>query len=61
MRVVSGPVGSEQIHFEAPSAVMLDKEMGQFLSWWDDSLGKVEGLVRAALVHLWFLTIHPFD
>ena len=61
MRVVSGPIGKEKIHFEAPPADMLDAEMGRFLSWWDDSLGKVEGLIRAALVHLWFVTIHPFD
>lgn len=61
MQVVSGPIGREKIHFEAPPADMLDAEMGRFLSWWDDSLGKVEGLIRAALVHLWFVTIHPFD
>ncbi|MBT0653450.1 Fic family protein [Geomobilimonas luticola] len=61
MRVVSGPIGREKIHFEAPPAGRLDAEMGRFLSWWDDSLGKVEGLVRAALVHVWFVTIHPFD
>lgn len=61
MRVVSGPIGREKIHFEAPPAEMLDAEMGRFLSWWGDSLGKIEGVVRAALLHLWFVTIHPFD
>jgi Fic family protein len=61
MRVVSGPIGREKIHFEAPPAEMLNAEMGRFLSWWDYSLGEIEGLVRAALVHLWFVTIHPFD
>ncbi len=61
MRVVSGPIGREKIHFEAPPAEILDVEMGRFLSWWDDSLGKLEGVVRAAMVHLWFVTIHPFD
>jgi len=61
MRVVSGPIGREKIHFEAPPADMLDAEMGRFLSGWNDSLGPVEGIVRAALMHLWFVTIHPFD
>lgn len=61
MRVVSGPIGREKVHFEAPPAEMLEAEMGCFLSWWDDSLGKIEGIVRAALVHLRFVTIHPFD
>lgn len=61
MRVVSGPIGREKIHFEAPPAGMLDTEMERFLSWWDDSSGKVEGLIRAALAHLWFVTVHPFD
>lgn len=61
MRVVSGPIGREKIHFEAPPAELLDMEMGRFLSWFDDSLGKVEGIVRAAITHVWFVTIHPFD
>jgi Fic family protein len=61
MRVVSGPIGREKIHFEAPPAYRLEQEMGRFLSWFDDSLGKVEGIVRAAIAHLWFVTIHPFD
>lgn len=61
MRVVSGPIGREKIHFEAPPADKLDIEMKRFLSLWDESFGKYEGIVRAALVHLWFVTIHPFD
>jgi Fic family protein len=61
MRVVSGAIGREKIHFEAPPADRLDGEMRRFLSWWDDSVGNIEGVIRAALVHLWFVTIHPFD
>jgi len=61
MRVVSGPIGREKIHFEAPPSDRLDMEMRQFLSWWHDSIGAVEGLMRAALAHLRFVTIHPFD
>ena len=61
MRVVSGPIGREKIHFEAPPFDKLDIEMRHFLSWWHDSVGTIEGVIRAALVHLRFVTIHPFD
>lgn len=61
MRVVSGPVGREKVHFEAPPADRLDREMGKFLSWWEESRGKVEGIIRAAVAHFWFVTIHPFE
>ncbi|MBI5657583.1 MAG: Fic family protein [Geobacter sp.] len=61
MRVVSGPVGREKIHFEAPPSGRVDKEMERFLSWWGESKGMVEGVVRAAVAHFWFVTIHPFE
>lgn len=61
MRVLSGALGREKVHFEAPPAERLDEEMHRFLSWWQESNGKVEGLIRAAIAHLWFVTIHPFD
>jgi Fic family protein len=61
MRVVSGPVGKEKVHFEAPPAKRLDEEMRNFLLWWGDSEGKVEGIIRAAVGHFWFVTIHPFE
>jgi Fic family protein len=61
MRVVYGPVGREKVHFEAPPSKRLDKEMERFLSWWDESKGKVEGIVRAAIAHFRFVTIHPFE
>lgn len=61
MRVVSGPMGRETVHFEAPPVERVDGEMGQFLSWWQESRGKTEGVVRAAVAHLRFLTIHPFE
>lgn len=61
MRVVSGPIGREKIHFEAPPAELLDDEMKRFIAWFDESLGSIEGIIRAALVHLRFVTIHPFD
>lgn len=61
MRVVSGPLGREMVHFEAPPVERVDAEMRQFLSWWQVSHGATEGILRAALAHLWFLTIHPFE
>lgn len=60
MQVVSGPMGKERVHFEAPAATRLDPEMGAFLDWFN---GNSEGdwVVKAALAHLWFVTIHPFE
>jgi Fic family protein len=61
MQVVSGPIGREKTHYEAPPVEQLESEMTRFLTWFDDNLGSVEGIIRAALVHLRFVTIHPFD
>lgn len=61
MQVVSGPVGKEKVHFQAPPPEALEKEMKQFLLWWDKSQGSMEGFLRAAIAHFWFVTIHPFD
>jgi len=61
MRVVSGPLGRETVHFEAPPLERVEGEMGRFLSWWQESRGETEGVLRAALAHLRFLTIHPFE
>lgn len=60
MRVVSGPIGKEKIHFEAPAAERLEQEMEAFLAW----LAKEDGtdpVIRAGIAHLWFVTIHPFE
>ena len=59
--VVSGSIGREKVHFESPPGKRVDKEMQQFLSWWNQSLGKVDGLLRSGVAHLHFVTIHPFD
>lgn len=61
MRVVSGPVGRETIHFEAPPAERIEEDMARFLGWWDESRGAMEGLLRAAVAHFRFVTIHPFE
>jgi Fic family protein len=61
MQVVSGPVGKEKAHYEAPAARLLDKEMSAFLAWTNDEKDRTDMVLRAALAHLWFVTIHPFD
>ena len=61
MQVVSGPIGRQQVHFEAPPAEVLDREVSQFLRWFDSGAAAEPALVRAGLAHLWFVTLHPFD
>ena len=60
MQVVSGPIGKEKVHYEAPSARRLNAEMSRFLAWANKKDG-TDPVIRAALAHLWFVTIHPFD
>ncbi|KVS29545.1 cell filamentation protein Fic [Burkholderia cepacia] len=60
MQVVSGPIGRQRVHFEAPPAARLADETGRFLAWLNAA--PVEPLlIRAGLAHLWFVTLHPFD
>ena len=61
MQVVSGPVGKEKVHYEAPAAPLLDEEMYRFLERANRADGKTDAVLRAALAHLRFVTIHPFD
>ncbi|AZY48017.1 DUF4172 domain-containing protein [Bordetella avium] len=61
MQVVSGAIGREKLHVEAPPANRLAAEMTRFLEWLDDAAPKEPALVRAGLGHLWFVTLHPFD
>ena len=60
MQVVSGALGQQTIHYEAPPAARVAAEMARFLVWFERREG-TEGLIRAGLAHLWFVTIHPFD
>jgi Fic family protein len=60
MQVVSGPIGRERVHFEAPAAARLDQEMSAFLQWFETE-DATDPVLRAGLAHLWFVTIHPFD
>jgi Fic family protein len=60
MQVVSGPMGRERVHYQAPAAKRLKKEMKAFLDWFngDDAIDPV---LKAGVAHLWFVTIHPFE
>ncbi|HEY3566814.1 MAG TPA: Fic family protein [Thermoanaerobaculia bacterium] len=60
MQVVSGPIGKEHVHFEAPKAERLDSEMGAFLDWFETATG-IDPVLKAAQAHFWFVTIHPFE
>jgi Fic family protein len=61
MQIVSGPVGKDKVHYEAPAASLLEKEMAAFLEWANDASDKTDAVLKAALAHLWFVTVHPFD
>lgn len=60
MQVVSGPVGREHVHYEAPPAEKLDHEMHEFLAWFNGE-EPIDGVLKAAIAHLWYVTIHPFE
>jgi len=60
MEVVSGPIGKERVHFQAPPARRLNREMQAFLDWFNAGAG-IDPVLEAGLAHLWFVTIHPFD
>ena len=61
MEVVSGPEGKEEVHFEAPEAKHVQPEMKRFLAWYEDKNGVSELLIKTALAHLYFVTIHPLE
>lgn len=60
MQVVSGPVGREYVHYQAPEASRLEEEMRKFLDWFGQS-GELDPVLKAAVAHFWFVTVHPFD
>ena len=60
MQVISGPIGRERVHFQAPAADRLAREMYGFLAWFNRD-GDVDPVLKAALAHFWFVTIHPFE
>lgn len=60
MQVVSGPMGKEKVHYQAPDAELLPDEMTAFIKWFN-AAGNMDTVIKAAIAHLWFVTIHPFD
>jgi len=60
MQVVSGPIGKERVHYEAPVAARLRAEMKKFLDWFERE-SSTDLVLKAGVAHLWFVTIHPFD
>ncbi len=64
MQIVSGPIGYERVHYQAPDAADVDKLMGAFLHWFNETSradASLTGVMRAGIAHLWFEVIHPFD
>ncbi|MFF8802828.1 MULTISPECIES: Fic family protein [unclassified Methylobacterium] len=61
MQVVSGPVGRERVHFRAPPAERITAEMDAFLTWFEEPGIRIDPVLKAAVAHIWFVTIHPFD
>jgi Fic family protein len=60
MQVVSGPIGHERVHFEAPTADRLEREVSAFLDWFEAAKG-IDPVLKAGIAHFWFVTIHPFE
>ena len=61
MRVMSGRMGREKVHFEAPPRDRLEDELDRFLAWFAAPPTNLDGLIRAGIAHLWFVTLHPFE
>ncbi len=60
MQVISGAMGKQRIHFEAPAASLLEKEMQRFIKWFNE-VNDMDDVLKSAVAHLWFVTVHPFD
>jgi Fic family protein len=60
MQVISGAMGKEKIHFEAPNSDRIDLEIEKF-NHWIESKNEIDSVLKAAIAHLWFITIHPFE
>jgi len=61
MQVVSGAMGKEKVHYEAVTTEKVKSEMDRFLQWLNAENNKIDSVIKAAIAHLWFVTIHPFD
>jgi Fic family protein len=60
MQVISGPIGREKVHYEAPLSTDVPKLVEQFLLWWQGNQA-MDGIIRAAIAGFWFVTIHPYE
>ena len=60
MQVVSGGIGNEKVHFEAPNSLLIEKDIHLFLDWFNNNT-TTDLVLKAAIAHLWFVTIHPFE
>ena len=60
MQVISGVIGRNKVHFEAPSAKIIPAEMGKLITWFNEK-PNIDHIIKAAIAHLWFVTLHPFD
>lgn len=60
MQVVSGPIGRERVHFEAPEAKRLRREVAAFLDWFE-KVKELDPVLKAGIAHFWFVTLHPFE
>lgn len=60
MQVVSGALGREKVHFQAPNSNLIEEEINQFLKWFNNE-NQLDLVLKAAVAHLWFITIHPFE
>ena len=60
MQIVSGAMGKEKLHFQAPKSSVLESEMKQFIDWFNTNT-QLDLVLKAAIAHLWFVTIHPFE
>jgi len=61
IQVVSGAMGKEKVHYEAPKADQVYPEMNRFLEWFNNTQSDIDSVLKAAIAHFWFVTIHPFD
>lgn len=61
MQIVSGAIGRQRVHYEAPPRRGLEQELKRFLVWFNRQPADVDGLLRAGLAHAWFELIHPFE
>lgn len=60
MQVVSGPMGREKVHYTAPESKRLESEMNRFIQWFNTDTS-METVIKSAIAHFWFVSIHPFD